>query len=85
MPDGISFRPEIFQKYTDEASSDIPGVVIQMDDILVEGSDYAEHDAEQDYTEHDYAEHDQCWINLQNSGWLWIWMNVLSQKPSWST
>ena len=45
MPYGISSGPEIFQKYMDEALSDIPGVVVQMDDILVEGSDCAEHDA----------------------------------------
>ena len=44
LPYGISSGPEIFQKYMDEALSDIPGVVVQMDDILVEGKDMAEHD-----------------------------------------
>ena len=45
LPFGISSAPEHFQKCMSEILTGLNGVVCQMDDVLVFGSDRAEHDA----------------------------------------
>jgi transposase InsO family protein len=44
LPFGISSAPEIFQKEMQRILMDLPGVVCQMDDILVFGTTQREHD-----------------------------------------
>lgn len=44
LPFGISSAPEIFQREMQKVVMDLPGVVCQMDDILIYGSDQTEHD-----------------------------------------
>jgi len=44
LPFGISSAPEIFQREMQKILVDLPGVVCQMDDILVFGKDQHEHD-----------------------------------------
>ena len=44
LPFGISSAPEIFQREMQVVLGELPGVVCQMDDILVFGSDKSEHD-----------------------------------------
>lgn len=44
LPFGISSAPEIFQREMQKALMDLPGVVCQMDDVLVYGSCQKEHD-----------------------------------------
>ena len=45
LPFGISSAPELFQKRMQKILEGLEGVVCQMDDILVFGSNQAEHDA----------------------------------------
>jgi len=44
LPFGISSAPEIFQKQMQRVVGDLPGVLCQMDDILVCGKSQQEHD-----------------------------------------
>lgn len=45
MPFGLSVAPEIFQKYSEMAFGDIPGVIVYCDDLLICGNTEQEHDA----------------------------------------
>lgn len=45
LPFGINVAPEIFQRYTCEAFSDLPKTGVYMDDVLVGGSTVEEHDS----------------------------------------
>ena len=45
LPFGISSAPEHFQRRMSEILTGLPGVLCQMDDILIFGKDQAEHDA----------------------------------------
>lgn len=44
LPFGLSIAPEIFQKYSESAFGDIPGVVVYCDDLLICGENEREHD-----------------------------------------
>ena len=44
LPFGITSAPEIFQRLMNDLLRELPGVVLYMDDILVFGSNKAEHD-----------------------------------------
>ncbi len=44
LPFGICSAPEVFQRRMNEILADLPGVVCQIDDILVFGSTQEEHD-----------------------------------------
>lgn len=44
-PFGISVAPEVFQKYSETAFGDIPGVIVYCDDLLICGDTEEEHDA----------------------------------------
>ena len=48
LPFGISSAPEIFQRIMHELLSDIDGVTVYMDDIVVSGANVAEHDGRLD-------------------------------------
>lgn len=45
LPFGLSIAPEIFQKYSERAFGDIPGVIVYCDDLLICGESEQEHDA----------------------------------------
>lgn len=45
MPFGLSTAPEIFQRYSETAFGDIPGVIVYCDDLLICGDTEEEHDA----------------------------------------
>ena len=44
LPFGVSCAPEHFQKTMEKVLEDLPGVVLQVDDILVHGETQQEHD-----------------------------------------
>lgn len=44
-PFGISVAPEVFQRYSETAFGDIPGVIVYCDDLLICGDTEEEHDA----------------------------------------
>lgn len=44
VPFEISVAPEIFQRYSERAFGDIPGVIIYCDDLLIAASSEEEHD-----------------------------------------
>lgn len=44
LPFGLSVAPEIFQKYSESAFGDIPGVIVYCDDLLICGNTEQEHD-----------------------------------------
>lgn len=44
LPFGVSVAPEIFQKYSQRAFGDIPGVVVYCDDLLICGENEEDHD-----------------------------------------
>lgn len=44
-PFGISVAPEVFQKYSETAFGDIPGVIVYCDDLLICADTQQEHDA----------------------------------------
>ena len=44
LPFGVSCAPEIFQRVVSDILSGLPGVVVYIDDILVFGRNYKEHD-----------------------------------------
>jgi hypothetical protein len=44
-PFGISVAPEVFQRYSESAFGDIPGVIVYCDDLLICGDTEEEHDA----------------------------------------
>ena len=43
LPFGITSAPKIFQKKMEEILQDLPGVQVAMDDILIHGTDNADH------------------------------------------
>ena len=45
LPFGISYAPEHFQKRMSNLLTDIPGVLCHLDDVLVFGSNWIEHDS----------------------------------------
>ncbi|XP_065195493.1 uncharacterized protein K02A2.6-like [Sycon ciliatum] len=45
LPFGIACAPEIFQRVVSDILEGLPGVIVYIDDILVFGSNQAEHDA----------------------------------------
>lgn len=43
MPFGISSAPAIFQRVMDTLQSDIPGVIVYLDDVLITGKTNEDH------------------------------------------